>query len=179
MNHYLTLTIIADDCPGIIEKVAAVVTSNGGNWLESNMSRLAGKFAGILLVDITEDKQAGLLAALETLGSQGIRVSGEASTEVGQAVGEHLMLTVVGNDRPGIVGELSSLLAHLHVNVEELCTNCEDAPMSSEILFRATAVISLPISSVNSDLNSNLNRDQLQGELESLSDDLMVELEDI
>jgi len=175
MNHYLTLTIIADDRPGIIEKVAAVVTSNGGNWLESNMSRLAGKFAGILLVDITEDKQSGLLTALETLGNEGIRVSGEASTEVGQAVGEHLMLTVVGNDRPGIVGELSSLLAHLHVNVEELCTNCEDAPMSSEILFRATAVISLPISGVNSDLN----RDQLQDELESLSDDLMVELEDI
>ena len=81
------------------------------------------------------------------------------------------MLTVVGNDRPGIVGELSSLLARLHVNVEELSTSCEDAPMSSETLFRATAKISLP--------SSGLNRDQLQNELESLSDDLMVELESV
>ena len=121
MNQYLTLTIIADDRPGIIEKVAAVVTANGGNWLESSMSRLAG------------------------------------------------------NDRPGIVGELSSLLARLHVNVEELCTHCEDAPMSSEVLFRATAVVSLPTSGSS----PGLNRDQLQDELEALSDDLMVELESL
>jgi len=80
MNHYLALTIIADDRPGIIEKVADVVTTNGGNWLESNMSRLAGKFAGILLVDIVEEKQSTLLSALEKLNDQGIRVSGEAST---------------------------------------------------------------------------------------------------
>jgi len=86
-------------------------------------------------------------------------------------VGEHLILTVVGNDRPGIVGELSSLLARLHVNVEELSTNCEDAPMSSEILFRATAKVSLP--------SADLNKDHLQDELESLSDDLMVEMENI
>lgn len=171
MNHYLALTIIADDRPGIIEKVADVVTNNGGNWLESNMSRLAGKFAGILLVNIAEEKQTTLLAALDTLNDQGIRISGETSTTKTLAIGEHLGLTVVGNDRPGIVGELSSLLARLHVNVEELCTNCEDAPMSSEILFRATAKISLPV--------SGLNRDRLQDELESLSDDLMVELEDL
>jgi glycine cleavage system regulatory protein len=171
MNHYLALTIIADDRPGIVEKVADMVASNGGNWLESNMSRLAGKFAGILLVDIAEDKQAALLAALNTLEAQGIRVSGEASKATESAAGEHLGLTVVGNDRPGIVGELSSLLAKLHVNVEELCTNCEDAPMSSEILFRATAKVSLP--------QSGLNREQLQDALEALSDDLMVEFEGI
>jgi glycine cleavage system regulatory protein len=171
MNHYLALTIIADDRPGIVEKVADMVASNGGNWLESNMSRLAGKFAGILLVDIAEDKQAILLSALNTLEAQGIRVSGEASRITESATGEHLGLTVVGNDRPGIVGELSSLLAKLHVNVEELCTNCEDAPMSSEILFRATAKVSLP--------QSGLNREQLQDALEALSDDLMVEFEGI
>ena len=171
MNHYLALTIIADDRPGIIEKVAEVVTANGGNWLESNMSRLAGKFAGILLVDITEAKQPALLDALSSLSNQGIRVSGEVSTGTEQTQGEHLILTVVGNDRPGIVGELSSLLARLHVNVEELSTNCEDAPMSSETLFRATAKISLP--------GPGVNRDQLQDELESLSDDLMVELESV
>ena len=171
MNHYLALTIIADDRPGIIEKVADVVTTNGGNWLESNMSRLAGKFAGILLVDIAEEKQSTLLSALNKLNSQGIRVIGEASTGAEPIMGEHLIFTVVGNDRPGIVGELSSLLARLHVNVEELSTNCEDAPMSSEILFRATAKVRLP--------GSALNKDQLQDELESLSDDLMVEMENI
>ena len=171
MNHYLALTIIADDRPGIVEKVADLVAAHGGNWLESNMSRLAGKFAGILLVDIAEDKQEGLLNALNSLADQGIRITGEASQALDPAIGEQLLLTVVGNDRPGIVGELSSLLAKLQVNVEELCTHCEDAPMSSETLFRATAKISLP--------TAGLNQEQLQEALEALSDDLMVELDTI
>jgi glycine cleavage system regulatory protein len=168
MKHYLVLTVIADDRPGIVERIADVVTSAGGNWLESNMSRLAGKFAGILLVDIAEDKQAALLASLEQLRSLGIRVTGEPCSMAQAAAGEQLLLTVVGNDRPGIVGEISSILARLHVNVEELDTCCEDAPMSSEVLFRATAIVQLP---------EDLSRDRLQEALEGVSADLMVELE--
>lgn len=170
MKHYLVLTIIADDRPGIVERIADTVAAAGGNWLESNMSRLAGKFAGILLVDIAEDQQAGLLSALEGLQSLGIRVSGEACAIVQEKAGEPLLLTVVGNDRPGIVGEISAILARLHVNVEELDTCCQAAPMSSEILFRASAILQLP---------ANLSRDHLQAALEDVSDDLMVELEQL
>ncbi len=168
MKHYLVLTIIADDRPGIVERIADTVAAAGGNWLESNMSRLAGKFAGILLVDIAEEKQSNLLASLEQLRSLGIRVSGEPCSAIQAATGEQLILTVVGNDRPGIVGEISAILARLHVNMEELNTCCEDAPMSSEILFRATATLQLP---------ADLDRDRLQAALEGVSDDLMVELE--
>ena len=169
MNHYLTLTIISDDRPGIIEKVATVIASHGGNWLESNMSRLAGKFAGILLVRVKKKEQSKLLQELGELGAKGIKIIAEPTTETDQGLGEHLLLTLVGNDRPGIIGELSSILTRLDVNVEELCTNCEDAPMSSETLFKASAVISF--------LNSSIQKEELQYELESLSDDLIVELE--
>jgi glycine cleavage system regulatory protein len=168
MKHYLALTVIADDRPGIVERIADVVTRAGGNWLESSMSRLAGKFAGILLVDIAEEQQATLLTALEQLQHHGIRVTGEACSSLTTADGECITLTVVGNDRPGIVGEISGILAKLHVNVEELYTHCEAAPMSSEILFRASATLQLP---------QDLDRNRLQQALESVSDDLMVELE--
>ena len=168
MKHYLALTVIANDRPGIVERIADVVTRADGNWLESSMSRLAGKFAGILLVDIAEDRQAALLTALEQLQHQGIRVTGEACSSLPPADGERVTLTVVGNDRPGIVGEISGILAKLQVNVEELNTHCEDAPMSSEILFRAIATLQLP---------QDLDRGRLQQILESVSDDLMVELE--
>lgn len=168
MKHYLALTIIADDRPGIVERIADVVIRAGGNWLESSMSRLAGKFAGILLVDIAEDRQVALLTALEALQRDGIRVTGEACSSPHAADGECVTLSVVGNDRPGIVGEISGILAKLQVNVEELYTYCEDAPMSSEILFHASAILQLP---------QGLDRSRLQQALESVSDDLMVELE--
>jgi glycine cleavage system regulatory protein len=173
--RYLTLTIISDDRYGIVEKVAAVIALNQGSWLESNMSRLAGKFAGILLVTVPEKKQPALLIGLKTLNSEGIRIIAEPTTESEQDVGEHLLLNLVGNDRPGIIGELSSILARLGANVEELCTNCEDAPMSSEVLFKASAIISF--SSYGT--QPGANRAILQREVESLSDDLMIEIEEL
>ncbi len=168
MSNYLALTILADDRPGIIERVSDVIAANGGNWLESSMSRLAGKFAGILLVEIAGERQADLLNKLSRLEEQGIRVHGEASTGEAGGSRQTLLLSVVGNDRPGIVSEISALLARLSVNLEELTTSCESAPMSAEILFRASARIQLP---------ENLVTDDLQTALEGLSDDLVVELE--
>jgi len=170
MEQYLTLTVITDDRPGIVEKIAKVVVLNQGNWLESNMSRLAGKFAGVLLVKTPQNNQANLLRDLKELNNEGIKIIAELTNNLNHEPDERYLLNLVGNDRPGIIGELSSILAKLDINVEELCTNCEDAPMSSELLFRASAVISF---SGAPKVSSAL----IQEELELLSDDLIIELE--
>lgn len=171
MSTHLVITIIADDRPGIVEQVATVISQCEGNWLESSLSRLGGKFAGILLVEIAVARQEELQAALKSLENKGIRVVLElAGGETFEAGGEQLLLSVVGNDRRGIVGEISSVLARCNVNVDELYTSTENAPMSGELLFHATAAIVLPL---------GLSRDALQDALEELSDDLMVELDEL
>ncbi|MBT5796266.1 MAG: hypothetical protein HOI09_02660 [Porticoccaceae bacterium] len=53
MRH-LVLTVLAEDQPGIVEKIAKIILSHKGSWVEGKMNRLAGKFAGILLVEVTE-----------------------------------------------------------------------------------------------------------------------------
>ena len=170
MKTYLIISLIADDKPGLIEDLAIVVSNYSGNWLESNMSRLAGKFAGVLLVKTSQNNQANLLRDLKELNNEGIKIIAELTNNLNHEPDERYRLNLVGNDRPGIIGALSSILAELNVNVEELCTNCEDAPMSSELLFRASAVISF---SGASKVSSAL----IQEELELLSDDLIIELE--
>lgn len=55
MNTYLILTVIADDRPGLVDSLAATIGEHAGNWLESNMSQLAGKFAGILRIGVAAD----------------------------------------------------------------------------------------------------------------------------
>ena len=54
------------------------------------------------------------------------------------------MLEIVGQDRPGIVREISHALASFGINVEELQTECASAAMSGETLFKARARLSLP-----------------------------------
>ena len=76
-------------------------------------------------------------------------------------------MELVGNDRPGIVRDITQLLSEQGVNLESLITDVRPAPMSSEPLFHAEAILAVPLT---------LPLEQLQKRLEALADDLMVEL---
>jgi glycine cleavage system regulatory protein len=164
----LVLTLIGSDRPGLVEAVSETVARHGGNWLESRMARLAGKFAGVLRVAVPEANAAGLEADLSGLGAQGLRVLVEASPDAVPAGPSRLLeLELVGQDRPGIVREISQALAGRGVNVEELTTDCVSAPMSGEQLFRARARLRAPLSLAITDLTAAL---------EAVAHDLMVDV---
>ena len=50
----LILTIVGPDRPGLVRALSEAVAARGGSWLESRMARLAGQFAGIVLVEAPE-----------------------------------------------------------------------------------------------------------------------------
>lgn len=166
MEH-LVLTVLAPDKPGQVERIAQCIAEQGGNWLESRLMRLAGQFAGILRVGVPAEAHDALLAALQALASQGIRVLvAEAGIEQ-SCTWKPIAMELVGNDRPGIVRDITRLLSEQGVNLERLVTEVRPAPMSSESLFHADALLAVPLT---------LPLASLQGRLESLADDLMVEL---
>jgi glycine cleavage system regulatory protein len=76
-------------------------------------------------------------------------------------------LEVVGLDRPGIVREISQLLARHAINVEDLHTDRTSAPMSGEMLFRALARVHVP---TGTDLGA------VRAGLEQVATDLVVEI---
>ena len=162
----LVITVIAPDQPGLVERLAACVADHGGNWLESRMSRMAGQFAGILRVSVSAAGHRGLSDALQALQTHGIRVQLAEGGEP-QRSGKPILLDLVGNDRPGIVRDITRLLAEHDVNLESLITEVLPAPMSSEPLFHAEALLAVPLT---------LPLENLQQKLEELADDLMVEL---
>src|SRR5262245_34547618 len=145
MQRMLVMTIIGPDRPGLVESVAARVAEHGGNWLESRMSRLGGQFAGILRVEVPREAERSLVAALEALASRGLTVVVHPDPAGPQAQTERLsVLEIVGQDRPGIVRQISHALAGFGINVEELESECASAPMSGETLFKARARLSIP-----------------------------------
>ena len=46
----LVLTVIGDDRPGLVSALSACLSGHEAVWQRSQMSRLAGKFAGIVEV---------------------------------------------------------------------------------------------------------------------------------
>lgn len=168
MMTSLVLTVIGPDKPGLVEVLAQTITDNNGNWLESGMSRLAGKFAGILIAEVPTENSDALINALNGLESQGLKVIAERSdTPSSDKTSQSFALELVGHDKPGIVRDISSALAKRSVNVERLSTELVSGSMSAELLFKAEAELTA---------STDLDLDELQEALEAIASDLMVDI---
>ncbi len=76
-------------------------------------------------------------------------------------------LALSGQDRPGIVRDVSRVIAERGANVEELESEVQSAPMSGEQLFRARYVLSVP---------ATFDLAELRLHLEALAGELMVDV---
>ena len=167
MQTHRVITFIADDRPGLIEDIAEVVTGHDGNWLESRMSNLAGKFAGIVHVSLPLQRITEFESALRGLQAIGLTLLLENLQPHG-ASGDvrPFRLDILGHDRPGIVREFSHALAKRHINVFDMRSDITSAPMSADPLFTASAEIHVP---------TELNLDELRERLEAIADELLIE----
>lgn len=168
MALFLVLTVLGEDRPGLVESLSEAITTHDGNWLESRMARLAGKFAGILRASVPESQVDPLTNALRALESHGLRIllDWSATDEVPRP-DRWLTLDLIGTDHPGIIRAISRALARRGINIDELHTEYTSAPMSGEMLFKATAQLRLP---------PDVAIAELQNDLEHLAHDLMVDI---
>ena len=169
MQSTFVITFISDDRPGLVEALSQVISTHGGNWLESRLSQLSGKFAGLISVSLPSEAADALREALIGLSEAGIHVSvtpcsGQAATE---DHGRILRLTVLGPDRPGIVREIAAALSKRDINVVDLETYVSPAPMSSELMFHATVEAAVP----NPD-----NLGELETTLDQIADEMHVDI---
>ena len=166
----LVLTVIGDDRSGLVSALSGVIADHGGSWERSQMARLSGKFAGIVLVAVPDDRAEALIGALGPLGTEGLldvtveRAADEATISSDLT---RLSLELVGADRPGIVHDMSRVLAARQVSFEELHTATREAPMVGGMLFEATATLLAP---------PNVSIADVQAVLEDLANELMVDI---
>ena len=167
MRTSLVLTVIGADRPGIVEQLSDQVLAAGANWEESRMARLAGKFAGLLRVNVDTAQADRLARGLRALSSSDLTVVVEHSVDVNAGRFVSLTLEIIGSDRPGIVHDISGVLAQEGINIEELETEITSAAMSGEMIFRARARVRLP---------EGRNVGEIREILEALADNLMVDI---
>ena len=162
-----TLTCIGDDRPGLVSALSAPINAHGASWERSQMARLAGKFAGILMVAVPDDRAEALVADLMGLKDIGLLVALEQTDVPAQRESVRLSLELIGADHPGIVAEISTALAAQRIGIEELRTDVREAPMAGGMLFEAWAVLEAP---------PETSMHTLRSMLEAVADELMVEI---
>ncbi|GAB1266090.1 glycine cleavage system transcriptional repressor [Aurantivibrio infirmus] len=169
MPSNLVITIISDDKPGIVESLANTIKSHHGNWLDSRMLSLAGKFAGILQASVEEEHLEALSASLLKLSSSGLKIIVERSDQGNLSLDDQrLGFSIVGNDRPGIIHDVTQALATRKINLEELNSRCTSMPHVGTPLFEATGIVRLP---EHTDLL------ELENQLDQISEMLAIDIQ--
>ncbi|MCB1843115.1 MAG: cellulose-binding protein, partial [Halioglobus sp.] len=74
MQTSYIVTFIGDDRPGLVEALSASIEANGGNWLESRLAQLGGKFTGLVRVSLPDEHGPALETALKDLATSGLSV---------------------------------------------------------------------------------------------------------
>lgn len=162
----LVLTLIGDDRSGLVNALAAAVVDQGGNWERSQLAELAGAFAGIVVVEVPDERTEALKAAVTSIDGLTVTIV-DADAVAAPEPDRRIHVALLGNDRPGIVKELSGVVADLGLSIEEMMTGTRDAPMAGGRLFEAELIV--PIT-------PGTDLDALRGALERLADELMVDI---
>ncbi len=168
MQAHIVFTFMAPDKPGLLETLAAAVSEHGGSWLESKLARLGGQFTGIVRAAVPAGNSNALKAALASLQNEDFVIT--LHTEASAATDKPRSMRsveVLGNDRPGIVHELSRAFSKWDINVEQLNSEIRSAPMSAERLFEADVEIAIP---------ANLDAEQFEDELEQIANELDLDI---
>lgn len=162
------ITVIGDDRVGLVQSLAEVVASTGGNWERSEMAELAGKFAGIVMVTLPDERAEELATKLRHLDDVlEVTIQQAASSEGGESVEQATVtLDLVSDDRPGIVRDITTVLSRHGVSIDRLESAITDAPMAGGQLFECRASVRARPEVLTT----------LQADLEKLAAELMVEL---
>ena len=164
MDHII-ISAFGADKPGIVSHLTGTITTHGGNIEESRMMKLGSDFTTMILVSVSAEWTESLTVALG--GIQGLQISIQKTSPFSMdATIPQCEIHLTGADNEGLVYKVAARLAEKGINIEEMETGTENAPISGTILFTMTARVS----------NPKLDIPRLENDMNELADKLAVEI---
>ena len=172
MSSLYVISAVAKDQPGLVYSVSRVLADLGINIVDIDARSVRGHFSMFLVVDLSTSQAdyEEMMRKLDPIGANfelGLRV--ERYDEGRRKANKNMMiLTVMGQDRPGIVAAVSGICAKNHVNIESIkmiargeyiamelsldTSDVGDVPTFREILYRFSDDSGLDVSLQNDDI---------------------------
>lgn len=147
-EHFVVLSALAPDRPGLVAELTAFVNDRQGNVEESRMLILGGEFGAMLLVSGADEAIAKITAEADQLKK---RIGGDLIVRRTKSPEEHrrgerkpVLVTAESFDRVGIVKAIASAISELGLNIVDLETTAVDAPFTGATLFKIEARVDVP-----------------------------------
>ena len=162
MQQQYVITFAGADRTGLVETLADMVAAHGGDWQQSELTRLGGAFAGALLITVSADGFVDLKRDIESHNGDGLSV-GLTPVKASPMLEPNLYLTLTGPNRPGIVYEVTHGLSDSDINILHFSSSIENAAWSGGDLFIAELAARAPDSLDMADLRDRL--DQIENKM--------------
>lgn len=162
----IVLSVTGSDRPGLTSALSEAVLAAGGNWKEGHLSRLGGLYVGSVLVELPAANVAALERQVQSIDAAGLSVVINPAGVEPAPPQATLLFELIGQDRPGIIRQVTAVLAGLGANIESLSSGEETGAWGGEQLFRAQLRVTLP---------KGVSPEAVQAALEEISGEIMVD----
>ena len=164
----LVVTVMGPDRPGIVRLLSDRGQRFGANWAASRLSRLAGEFAGMVHFEVPRENADALADSLRGLEASGLKLVIAKSDSSQPAAGlRGIDLELVGDDRLGIVSNLTRILAESGASIEHIHTEILGTTPTAPKIFKVSAHLVVP---------NSLSSDELRRRLEPLASEMKVDI---
>ena len=164
----LVVTVMGPDRPGIVRLLSDRAQRFGVNWAASRLSRLAGEFAGMVHFEAPRENADAFAESLRSLEASGLKLVIAKSDSAQVPTGLHgVELELVGDDRVGIVSNLTRILAEAGVSIEHIHTEIVGTTHGAQRTFKVAAHLLVP---------NTLTSDELRRRLEPVASQMMVDI---
>jgi phosphoserine phosphatase len=134
----VAVSVYGIDKPGIIKSISEILAKNNANIVDIEQTVLQGIFTMFLIADITKCK-----VSVDSLRTQLVEKGREISVNVDvspfsrpkKSEKNLYILTVLGEDRVGIVYNISKLLYEMGVNIEKTSLTARDRLISIDFII--------------------------------------------
>ena len=162
MNRII-ITAIGIDKPGLVDQISSIINDNDGNIENSKMVKIENQFA--MIIDFYCSKN------LDTIKTKLGNIEGlEITYKPVEMSKEHNKINqylISGADNQGIIKKVSSFLSKNNINIIELNTFVQLAPITGSPLFNMEITISY---------NDNHNIDKIYSKLSKLCENLNLDI---
>jgi glycine cleavage system transcriptional repressor len=172
MSHYLVISALGQDRPGLVAELSDFILTSGCNIEDSRMSILGGEFALIMMV-------SGAWNNIAKLESQLIHVQEKLNMVITgrRTEGRHLTkeeipynIEVVALDHPGIVKKITGFFSERNINIHDMYTTSHRAAHTGSPMFSLSMTVEIPAATHISSL-----RDQFMEFCDELNLDAILE----
>ena len=162
MNRII-ITAIGVDKPGLVDQISSIIKENNGNIENSKMIKIENQFA--MIIDFLSSNDLDTIKTkLQYIEELEITYK---LAEISKENNKTNKYIISGADNQGIINRVSNFFSKRNINIVEVNTNIELAPITGSPLFN------MKITVTNNDSH---NIDELYSKLSNLCENLNLDI---